>query len=101
MFVIVKPRDVIRSAYLTAEESEEDLHPTHGDEGPRSAVAGHRRAPFLTLVDTESGEVSPTTPRTGRVTGAHRSLEDRGVEAILCPGRRAVAALEEAGIASS
>jgi predicted Fe-Mo cluster-binding NifX family protein len=77
--------------------------PTHGDEGLSASVAGHwGRAPFLTLVDTESGEVAvlanaPHGEGHCRPTGA---IEGRGVEAILCSGvgRRAVAALESAGI---
>jgi predicted Fe-Mo cluster-binding NifX family protein len=77
--------------------------PTHGDEGLEAAVAGHwGRAPFLTLVDTESGEVSvlANAPHGEGHCAPTGPLEGRGVEAILCSGvgRRAVAALEEAGI---
>ena len=77
--------------------------PTDGNEGLAATVAGHLgRAPFLTLVDVESGEVTvmanaahgeghcnPTAP-----------LDGHGVTAVLCTGvgRRAVAALEGAGI---
>ena len=77
--------------------------PTHGDEGLEAAVAGHwGRAPFLTLVDTESGEVAVLANAPHGEGHCHPTgpLEGRGVEAILCSGvgRRAVAALEEAGI---
>jgi len=77
--------------------------PTHGDEGLDAAVAGHLgRAPFLTLVDTESGEVAVLANAPHGEGHCHptRPLEGRGVEAVLCSGagRRAVAALEEAGI---
>jgi len=77
--------------------------PTHGDEGLEAAVAGHwGRAPFLTLVDTESGEVSvlANAPHGEGQCRPTAPLEERGVEAILCSGagRRAVAALEGAGI---
>jgi predicted Fe-Mo cluster-binding NifX family protein len=77
--------------------------PTHGDEGLRAEVAGHLgRAPFLTLVDTQSGELAviPNAPhRDGRCQPA-APLEGRGVEAIVCSGvgRRALAAIETAGI---
>jgi predicted Fe-Mo cluster-binding NifX family protein len=77
--------------------------PTQGDEGLEAAVAGHwGRAPFLTLVDTDSGEVAvlANTPHGEGHCHPTGPLEGRGVEAILCSGvgRRAVAALEEAGI---
>lgn len=77
--------------------------PTHGDEGLEAAVAGHwGRAPFLTLVDTESGEVAVLANAPHGEGHCHPTapLEGRGVEAILCSGvgRRAVAALGEAGI---
>jgi predicted Fe-Mo cluster-binding NifX family protein len=77
--------------------------PTHGNEGLEAAVAGHwGRAPFLTLVDTESGEVAVLTNAPHGEGHCHPTgpLEGRGVEAVLCSGvgRRAVAALEEAGI---
>jgi predicted Fe-Mo cluster-binding NifX family protein len=77
--------------------------PTEGDEGLGAAVAGHwGRAPFLTLVDTESGEVSivANAPHGEGHCNPMGSLEGRGVQAILCSGvgRRAVAALESAGI---
>jgi predicted Fe-Mo cluster-binding NifX family protein len=77
--------------------------PTQGDEGLEAALAGHwGRAPFLTLVDTENGEVA-VLPNASHGEGhCHPTgpLEGRGVEAILCSGvgRRAVAALERAGI---
>jgi predicted Fe-Mo cluster-binding NifX family protein len=77
--------------------------PTHGDEGREAMVAGHLgRAPFLTLVDTESGEISvlANAPHAGGHCHPTDPLEGRGVEAVLCTGvgRRAVAALEGAGI---
>ena len=76
--------------------------PTHTDEGLAAAVAGHLgRAPFLTLVDTDSGEVAvlPNSPHGEGHCHPTGSLEGRGVEAILCSGvgRRAVAALERRG----
>jgi predicted Fe-Mo cluster-binding NifX family protein len=77
--------------------------PTHGDEGLEAAVAGHwGRAPFLTLVDTDSGEVAVLANAPHAEGHCHPTgpLESRGVEAVLCSGvgRRAVAALEGAGI---
>ena len=77
--------------------------PTHGDEGLEAAVAGHLgRAPFLTLVDTESGEVAVLANAPHGEGHCHpaRPLEGRGVEAVLCSGAggRALAALQEAGI---
>jgi predicted Fe-Mo cluster-binding NifX family protein len=77
--------------------------PTHGDEGLGAAVAGHLgRAPFLTLVDTESGDLAVIANDPHGEGHCHPTdpLEGRGVEAILCSGvgRRAVAALEGAGI---
>jgi predicted Fe-Mo cluster-binding NifX family protein len=77
--------------------------PTHGDEGLEAAVAGHLgRAPFLTLVDTENGEVAVLANAPHGEGHCHPTgpLEGRGVEAVLCSGvgRRAVAALEGAGI---
>ena len=77
--------------------------PTHTDEGLEAAVAGHLgRAPFLTLVDTDSGEVAVLQNAPHGEGHCHPTgpLEGRGVDAILCSGvgRRAVAALEGAGI---
>jgi predicted Fe-Mo cluster-binding NifX family protein len=77
--------------------------PTHGDEGLEASVASHfGRAPFLTLVDTESGEtaVLANAPHGEGHCNPTGPLEGRGVEAVLCSGvgRRAVAALEGAGI---
>jgi predicted Fe-Mo cluster-binding NifX family protein len=77
--------------------------PTHGDEGLGAEVAGHLgRAPFLTLVDTESGElavIQNAPHRAGRCQPT-APLEGRGVEAVVCSGvgRRAMATLETAGI---
>jgi predicted Fe-Mo cluster-binding NifX family protein len=77
--------------------------PTHGDEGLRAELAAHLgRAPFLTLVDTENGELAviPNAPhRDGRCQPT-APLEDRGVEAVVCSGvgRRAMTTLESAGI---
>lgn len=77
--------------------------PTDGNEGLAAAVAGHfGKAPFLTLVDTESGELSVISNAAHE--GGHcrpaAPLEGRGVEAVLCSGvgRGAVLALEAAGI---
>jgi predicted Fe-Mo cluster-binding NifX family protein len=77
--------------------------PTHGDEGLEAAVAGHfGRAPFLTLVDTDSGEVSvlANAPHGEGQCHPTDALEGRGVEAVLCSGvgRRALASLAGAGI---
>jgi predicted Fe-Mo cluster-binding NifX family protein len=77
--------------------------PTHGDEGLAAALAGHLgRAPFLTLVDTDSGEVAVLANAPHGEGHCHPTgpLVGRGVEAVLCSGvgRRAVAALEGAGI---
>lgn len=77
--------------------------PTHGDEGLEAAVAGHwGRAAFLTLVDTETGRVAVLANAPHGEGHCHPTgpLEGRGVEAVLCSGvgRRAVAALEDAGI---
>jgi predicted Fe-Mo cluster-binding NifX family protein len=77
--------------------------PTHGDEGLEAAVAGHLgRAPFLTLVDTESGEVAvlPNAPHGEGHCHPTDPLEGREVQAVLCSGvgRRAVASLAGAGI---
>lgn len=77
--------------------------PTHGDEGLTAAVAGHLgRAPFLTVVDTDSGEVAvlENAPHGNGHCHPTAVIEGRGVDAILCSGvgRRAVAALEGAGV---
>jgi predicted Fe-Mo cluster-binding NifX family protein len=77
--------------------------PTHGDEGLGAEVAGHLgRAPFLTLVDTESGalDVIANAPHQGGQCRPAAPLEGRGVDAIVClgVGRRALATLETAGI---
>ena len=77
--------------------------PTHGDEGLRAEVAGHLgRAPFLTLVDTESGELAviPNAPHQNGQCQPTAPLEGRGVDAIVCSGvgRRALAAIETAGM---
>ena len=77
--------------------------PTQGDEGLRAEVAGRLgRAPFLTLVDTESGELAviPNAPHRDGQCQPAAPLEGRGVEAIVCSGvgRRALAAIETAGM---
>jgi predicted Fe-Mo cluster-binding NifX family protein len=77
--------------------------PTQGEEGLEAAVAGHLgRAPYLTLVDTETGEVAvlPSAPHGEGHCNPTGPLEGRGVEAMLCSGvgRGAVLALERAGI---
>lgn len=77
--------------------------PTQGNEGLAAAVAGHMgRAPFLTLVDTDSGEVV-VLANAPHAAGACRPAEPllgRGIEAVVCggAGRGAVGALEAAGI---
>jgi predicted Fe-Mo cluster-binding NifX family protein len=77
--------------------------PTDGEQGLGAAVAPHLgRAPFLTLVDTESGEVAvlPAQPHGDRSCTPADSLAGTGVEAVVClgAGKRAVATLEAAGI---
>jgi predicted Fe-Mo cluster-binding NifX family protein len=77
--------------------------PTSGGEGLRAEVAGHLgRAPFLTLVDTDSGELAVIQNAPHGEGHCHPTgpLEGRGVEAVLCSGvgRRAMAAFEGAGI---
>ena len=77
--------------------------PTHGDEGLRAEVAGHLgRAPFLTLVDTESGALAviANAPHRGGQCQPAAPLEGRGVDAVVCSGvgRRALSTLETAGI---
>jgi predicted Fe-Mo cluster-binding NifX family protein len=77
--------------------------PTHTNEGLAAEVADHLgRAPFLTLVDTEGGELAVirnALHRDGHCRPA-APLEGRGVEAVVCSamGRRARASLEAAGI---
>lgn len=66
-------------------------------------MAGHLgRAPFLTVVDTDGGEVAvlENAPHDGGHCHPTAVIDGRGVDAILCSGvgRRAVAALEGAGI---
>jgi predicted Fe-Mo cluster-binding NifX family protein len=77
--------------------------PTQSDDGLAGVVAGHLgRAPFLTLVDTDSGEVAvlANAPHGGGSCAPAEPLAGRGVEAVVCPGagRGAVAALQAAGI---
>jgi predicted Fe-Mo cluster-binding NifX family protein len=77
--------------------------PTESGDGLAAAVAGHLgRAPFLTLVDTESEEVAvlPNAPHGDRSCSPAKPLVGRGVEAVVCSGagKRAVATLEAAGI---
>jgi predicted Fe-Mo cluster-binding NifX family protein len=77
--------------------------PSETNEGLAAEVAGHLgRAPFLTLVDVETGEVSVlrNAPHGDGHCDPVAPLEGHGVHAILCTGvgRRAVAALEGAGI---
>jgi predicted Fe-Mo cluster-binding NifX family protein len=77
--------------------------PTDGDEGLAAAVSAHLgRAPFLTLVDTETREVTvlPNAPHgDGRCEPA-QPLSGSGVEAVVCggAGKRAVESLRAAGI---
>jgi predicted Fe-Mo cluster-binding NifX family protein len=77
--------------------------PTHGNEGLGAEVAGHLgRAPFLTLIDTESGalDVIANAPHQGGQCQPAAPLEGRGVDAIVClgVGGRALSTLEAAGI---
>jgi predicted Fe-Mo cluster-binding NifX family protein len=77
--------------------------PTHGDQGLGAEVAGHLgRAPFLTLVDTESGslDVIANAPHAGGQCQPAAPLEGRRVDAIVClgVGGRALATLGAAGI---
>jgi predicted Fe-Mo cluster-binding NifX family protein len=77
--------------------------PTEDDRGLEAAVARHMgRAPFLTLVDTDSGEMAvlANAPHDANGCFPAQPLAGRGVEAVVCSGagRRAVAALQAAGI---
>jgi len=77
--------------------------PTDGDQGLAAAVAGHLgRAPFYTVVDTESGEVTvlANAPHGEGGCKPAGALVGHRVEAVLCAGagRGAVAALEAAGM---
>lgn len=77
--------------------------PTESGDGLAAVVAGHLgRAPFLTLVDTDSGEVMvlANAPHGDRSCSPAQSLAGTGIEAVLCPGagKRAVATLQAAGI---
>ena len=77
--------------------------PTESNEGLGAAVAGHLgRAPFLTLVDTENGEVDVLTnaPHAHGSCAPVAPLAGRSVDAVVCAGagRRAVANLEAAGL---
>ncbi len=77
--------------------------PTESDDGLAALVAGHwGRAPFLTLVDTDSGEVAvlANAPHGEHSCAPGEPLAARGVEAVVCPGagKRAVATLQAAGI---
>jgi predicted Fe-Mo cluster-binding NifX family protein len=77
--------------------------PSDGEEGLAAAVAGHLgRAPFLTLVDTESGELSVVAndPHGEGCCSPARPLAGTDVEAVVCSGagKRAVASLQAAGI---
>jgi predicted Fe-Mo cluster-binding NifX family protein len=77
--------------------------PTEDDEGLRAQVAGHLgRAPFLTLVDTESGvlTVVPNEPHQDGQCRPHAALAGQAVQAVVCAGvgRRALLTLESAGI---
>jgi predicted Fe-Mo cluster-binding NifX family protein len=77
--------------------------PTQGKEGALAEVAGHYgRAPFLTLVDTDSGTLAvvPNAPHGSGHCRPVAPLEGRRVDAVVCLGlgRRARASLEAAGI---
>ncbi|MFN8090942.1 MAG: NifB/NifX family molybdenum-iron cluster-binding protein [Vicinamibacteria bacterium] len=77
--------------------------PTDDERGLAGAVAGHfGRAPFLTLVDVDSGEVAVVANRPHGEGHCNpvAAIAGHGVGAVLCAGagRRAVAALEHAGI---
>lgn len=77
--------------------------PTDGPEGLDAAVSGHLgRALFYTVVDAASGEVTvvPNAPHGEGHCNPAGALSACRVDAVLCAGvgRRAVAALEAAGI---
>lgn len=77
--------------------------PTESDDGLAAVVAAHLgRAPFLTLVDADNGEVTvpANAPHGERSCAPARPLADRGVEAVVCrgAGQRALATLQAAGI---
>ena len=77
--------------------------PTESADGLAAVVAGHLgRAPFLTLIDTDSGAVSvvANAPHEGRSCSPAQSLAGTGVEAVVCPGagKRVVATLQAAGV---
>jgi predicted Fe-Mo cluster-binding NifX family protein len=76
--------------------------PTESEDGLTALVAEHLgRSPFLTLVDTVSGDVSvvPNAPHGDRSFAPAKPLAGTGVEAVVCTGagKRAVATLQ-AGI---
>jgi predicted Fe-Mo cluster-binding NifX family protein len=77
--------------------------PTESDAGLTAVVSGHLgRAPFLTLIDTESGELEVVASAPHRDGGCSplEPLAGRGLSALVCRGvgARAVAAFEAAGI---
>jgi predicted Fe-Mo cluster-binding NifX family protein len=77
--------------------------PSDDDQGLAAPVAGHfGRAPFLTLVDVDSGAVAVVAnrPHGEGPCNPVAAVTGQGVSAVLCAGagRRAVAALEDAGI---
>jgi predicted Fe-Mo cluster-binding NifX family protein len=77
--------------------------PSDDDRGLAAPVAGHfGRAPFLTLVDVDSGAVTVVANRPHGEGHCNpvAAVAGQGVGAVLCAGagRRAVAALEGAGI---
>jgi predicted Fe-Mo cluster-binding NifX family protein len=77
--------------------------PTESGDGLNAVVAGHLGcAPFLTLIDTASGEVAvvPNAPHGDRSCAPAKPLAGTGVEAVVCTGagKRAVATLQADGI---
>ena len=77
--------------------------PTHGDEGRRARVSGYfGRAPWLTVVDTESGvaiAVVHTPDSQGHCLPLDTLLAS-GIEAVACHhlGRRALECLQARGV---
>jgi predicted Fe-Mo cluster-binding NifX family protein len=77
--------------------------PSESDRGLEAAVAAHLgRAPFLTVVDTETGvvDVLANAPHGDRSCAPGKPLLGAGVEAVVCSGagKRAVASLAAVGV---
>ncbi len=78
--------------------------PSADDSGTEAQVAEHfGRAPFYTVVDSDSGEAH-VEPNRGQHTGGAglpaTNLVEAGAEIVICSGlgRRAVTLFEEAGV---